>query len=445
MKIHFFGGTDMTCHAYDLPKQTLLSTISSLFERRSLFFSNPDSDFTRVKKISFEQTVLFPIIAGKENTATELIDFFNEGKIPFPSAMIQRRNQIKPEAFITLFREFIGRIPISETFRGYQLACFDGTRTNLPYNPSDKDTYIQAIADRKGINQMHLNSLYDPMNDIFLDVELQGIRQVDEKAALCTVLDRQVLVGQKYRRIYLADRGFASFNILAHAIHNDQLFLIRIPVSFATSICLGHEDWLDMTSFDKELHVHVGRRKTKKNMELENYHCINKRRHYDFIEPGSDKIDSLKLRILKFPISDDSYEYIVTNLPMYGFSESTVKELYGLRWNEEVAFRHLKYAGNLVHIHSLKKEHLLQEIYGKLTLYNFSAFLAATIGRIRKKTDKYIYVLNHTQAQKICIRFLRGEIKDPVELICRYLIPVRLGRKFERNLRRQSADTLNYR
>ena len=152
----------MTCPAYDLPKQTLLSTISSLYERRSLFFSNPDSDFTRVKKISFDQTILFPIIAGKENTATELIDFFNEGKIPFPSAMIQRRNQIKPEAFITLFREFIGRIPISETFRGYQLACFDGTRTNLPYNPSDKDTYIQAIADRKGINQMHLNCLYDP-------------------------------------------------------------------------------------------------------------------------------------------------------------------------------------------------------------------------------------------------------------------------------------------
>jgi hypothetical protein len=291
---------------------------------------------------------------------------------------------------------------------------------------------------------MHLNCLYDPLNDIFLDMEPQGIHQMDEKAALCTVLDRQK-EDLTYRRIYIADRGFASFNILAHAIHNDQLFLIRIPVSFAKSICLGHEDWLDMTSFDKELHVRVGRRKTKKNLELENYHCINRRRRYDFIEPGSDEIDSLKLRILKFPISDDSYEYIVTNLPMYGFSETTVKELYGLRWNEEVAFRHLKYAGNLVHIHSLKKEHLLQEIYGKLTLYNFSAFLAATIGRIRKKTDEYTYVLNHTQAQKICIRFLRGEIKYPVELICRYLIPVRLGRKFERNLRRQSADTLNYR
>ena len=53
--------------------------------------------------------------------------------------------------------------------------------------------------------------------------------------------------------------------------------------------------------------------------------------------------------------AEDSYEYIVTNLPAYAFSLSTIKNLYNLRWNEETAFRHLKYAGNMVHIHSLKK------------------------------------------------------------------------------------------
>ena len=62
--------------------------------------------------------------------------------------------------------------------------------------------------------------------------------------------------------------------------------------------------------------------------------------------------DTLKLRVLKFPISKDSYEYIVTNLPAYAFSMPTIKSLYNLRWNKETAFRHLKYAGNMVHIHS---------------------------------------------------------------------------------------------
>ena len=123
----------------------------------------------------------------------------------------------------------------------------------------------------------------------------------------------------------------------------------------------------------------------------------------------------------------------------------TIKKLYHLRWNHEVAYRHLKYAGNMVHIHSLKRNFLFQEIYAKLTMYNFSSFVAASIGDIKKETEKYTYVLNHTQVQKNCIRFLRGRIKDVANMICRYMVPVRPGRKFKRNLRRQSADTLTYR
>ena len=39
----------------------------------------------------------------------------------------------------------------------------------------------------------------------------------------------------------------------------------------------------------------------------------------------------------------------------------------------------------------------------------------------------------------------KGTIKDIKSLITRYLVPVRPGRTFGRNLRRQSADTLAYR
>ena len=426
-------------------RQLLFSSIDHLLSHREEFLRNPQSDFTRARKISFVHAILFPMLLGHENLATELMDFFVEDKLPLPSAMVQRRSLIRPEAFQELLFHFTEQIPVLKTFHGYQLVSCDGSRLNLPYNTSDPDTFIQCIEGRKGINQMHLNCLYDPLNDIFLDAELQGIHQMDEKGAFCTVLNRQKRNGLNRRQIYLADRGFASYNIFATAIHNGQLFLVRVPESFAEGLCAGHKEWLDMQSFDKEVCVHIGRRKTKKNRALENFRFIDRRRRYDFIKPGSDEVNLLQLRILKFPIAEDSYEYIVTNLPGYGFSESTVRELYSLRWNEEVAFRHLKYAGNLVHIHSLKKEHLIQEIYGKLTLYNFTAFMASVIGKERKRTDKYVYVLNRTQAQKICIRFLKGKLKDPVEQICRYLVPVRPGRKFDRNLRRQSADTLNYR
>lgn len=429
----------------DIVRQRLLSTINSLFERRDVFLMNPQSDFTRIKKISFQQTILFPMLAGSEDIDDELMDFFYEENLPLASAMIQRRNQIKSVAFQELFYHFSKSIPVLNTFRSYQLAVVDGSRLNLPYNPRNPDTFIQCIKGRKGINQMHMNALYDPLNDYFLDVELQYIHQMNEKGAFCKFLDKNRDADSSRKRIYLADRGYASYNIFAHAIHNNQLFLIRVPETFAEKMCPNSYGWLEEQYEDEEVTVSIGRRYTTKNKQLENYHCIPSDGHYDFIEAKADGVDLLRLRVLKFPIGNDSFEYIVTNLPKYAFSLQTIKDLYHIRWGCETAFRHLKYAGNMVHIHSLKQDHLLQEIFGKLTLYNFSSFMASAIDGTTKKTDRYVYVIDHSKMQKIIIRYLKGFVKDVEGLIIRYLVPIRPDRVFQRNIRRQSADTLNYR
>ena len=425
-------------------RDILLASISSLLDRKEEFFSCPDKDFSRVKKISFVQTMLFPMVASTGNVPTELLDFFDEDKLPSPSAMSQRRSQIKPNAYRKLFFLFTNSFRALRKFHGYRIGACDGSRLNLPYNPSDEDTFLQCISGRKGINQLHLNALYDPLNDIFLDIELQTVKTMDEKAAFCHFLSHQRSSDEKM--IFIADRGYASYNNFAHAIHNGQMFLIRLPESFALSMSPSNDHWLDKGIEDKEIIVNIGRRNTMKNRMLENYHCIPANGHYDFIEAGSDQTDILKLRILKFPISDGSYEYIVTNLPCYAFSLSAIKELYHMRWDEETAFRHLKYGASMVCIHSLKKDFLIQEIYAKLTLYNFSSFIKASVEeKAHRKTSAYSYVVNHTLLLKICVRFLRGRLKEIEDLLCRNVIPVRPGRKFTRNLRRQSADTLAYR
>ena len=401
-------------------RESLISSIHTLLTRKKELFSSPDTAFSRTRKITLTQTILFVMTAGSENTDTELLDFFGKETLPTASAMIQRRNQLKPEAFRELFLHFTQKAANLKTFNGYQLIGADGSRVNLPYNPSDPFSHINCIKGRKGINQVHLNTFFDLLNDIFLDAEIQGIREMDEKDAFCRLLGRQKDSGRK--QIFIADRGYASYNVLAHAIHNKQLFLIRVPERFAKSIYKGQKHWLENTTEDENITVHIGRKRTKKNTQLQNYHCLPKNR-----------------------LGEDSYEYIVTNLPKYAFPLQTIKELYNLRWNHEVAYRYLKYAGNMVHIHSLKRDFLFQEIYAKLTLYNFSSFVASAVGDIKKKTKKYTYVLNHSQTQKSCIRFLNGRVEDIADVICRYLVPVRPGRKFKRTLRRQSADTLNYR
>ena len=99
----------------------------------------------------------------------------------------------------------------------------------------------------------------------------------------------------------------------------------------------------------------------------------------------------------------------------------------------------------MVHIHSLKREFLIQEIYAKLTIYNFSSFINLSVEDAERRTEKYLYVKNRTQIQKLCLRFIKGKIEDIKTLILKYLVPVRPGRKFERKLQRQAADSLNYR
>lgn len=139
------------------------------------------------------------------------------------------------------------------------------------------------------------------------------------------------------------------------------------------------------------------------------------------------------------------YEYIATNLPADTFPLTVIKELYNLRWNEETAFRHLKYAGSMVHIHSIKPDFLIQEIYGKLTLYNFSSSIAKAITQKEPSNTAHKYSFNHTQMQKFVRLYLMEKVKDLEMLINRFLVPVRPGRKFKRILRRQSAEPLTYR
>ena len=119
-------------------KQLLLSEINSLLDQRDAFLVNPKSDFTRTKKLSFEQTILFPMIAASGDIANELLDYIGEENLPLPSAMVQRRNQVKPEAFIELFKRFTSNVQLPKTFNGYQLVACDGTRINVPDNLSDE-------------------------------------------------------------------------------------------------------------------------------------------------------------------------------------------------------------------------------------------------------------------------------------------------------------------
>ena len=148
-------------------------------------------------------------------------------------------------------------------------------------------------------------------------------------------------------------------------------------------------------------------------------------------------------------INDDIYEYLITNLDNKDFLLNDLKALYHERWGIEISFRELKYTLGMTHFHSQKVEHIKQEIYAKLILYNFCKIITLNVVITQDNDKKYIYKVNFNNASHICIRFYRyfGDMHPPdVEaLIAKYISPIREKRKFARKMKSQSFVSFFYR
>ena len=130
---------------------------------------------------------------------------------------------------------------------------------------------------------------------------------------------------------------------------------------------------------------------------------------------------------VRIEISDGKYEVIATNLNRKEFPPKKLKEIYALRWGIETSFRHLKYALTLNNFHSKKEECILQEIFAKLTMYNFIQTIASQI-IVSKKDRKYTYQINFSIAVHTCRNLLLGcyTPKDVEAVIQRHILPIRI-------------------
>ncbi|WVK71619.1 transposase [Roseburia sp. 499] len=62
----------------------------------------------------------------------------------------------------------------------------------------------------------------------------------------------------------------------------------------------------------------------------------------------------LLFRIVRFQISEDTYETVLTNLDKEQYSAEKLKQLYASRWGIETSFRDLKYTIGMLNLHSKK-------------------------------------------------------------------------------------------
>jgi hypothetical protein len=281
---------------------------------------------------------------------------------------------------------------------------------------------------------MHLNAFYDLQKHTYTDAVIQQVHFKDEFHAFRDMVDRYEPPWGS-TGVFIGDRGYCSYNNMAHVINRRQFFLFRTKDIHSKGL-VGKFDFPDQESFDICADVTLTRNNSKKMPPVKGYRrFIDKATSFDFIEYGSTDTYELSFRVVRFALSDSSYECIVTNLPADEFPPERLKELYSARWGIESSFRKLKYTIGLSNFHACKPEYIKQEIWAKLIACNITETLINhTV--LTCKEPKHEYKVNFSVAAHICRVFLRPATrKDPIDvmsLLQRELIPVRNERRYQR-------------
>ena len=431
-------------------KTALFDAIQALTDYKWLFSSRPGRDNTRNRKFPF-QNMISSVLAFKAGTLNhEIMDFYGlDPSIGSASAFIQRRAQILPEAFETLLHLFTSKVDAGKLFRGFRLLAVDGSDLQIAANPDDPDSFFPGTDDQKSYNLLHINAMYDLLQNIYVDAIVQKRRNADESGALIDMVDRSDILNA----LLLADRGYESYNNLAHIQENGWSFLIRIKdntTGIASGLSLPDSD-----IYDIPFHLELTRKQTNAVKGLlkdrNHYKYITSSHRFDYLPQKTRKHDptvfyDLHFRVVRFPISDSMCETIITNLDETLFPLCEIKKLYAMRWGIETSFRQLKHTLGLLHLHAKKVEFIHQEIFAKLTMYNFCELITQSVV-IHQGKRKHNYKVNYSDSAHICLEFFLGKILPPnVEaLLMKFISPIRPGRSDIRKKTPKPAVSFTYR
>lgn len=431
---------------YERIKGKLLSIIKEMAASPGLFVKAPGRDFTRKRKLSFEMMLRLLLGMGGGSLQAELLEHSGYAlDTATSSAFIQQRDKLLPFALEFILHEFTLSFSNMRRHRGYRLLAVDGSDFHTPTNAREPDNFFQSHPGKKGYNLFHLNALYDLGNRVYVDALIQNRREANENRALTAMVDRTQITGPV---IVIADRGYESYNNLAHIERKGWNYLVRIKDVNCNGILSGIHP-----PQTPEYDIHIQKILTRKQTnhvkaQPEVFRFLPNTSKFDFLDPNENKFYPMTLRIVRFKIPGTAYETVVTNLDSNQFSPDEIKNLYAMRWGIETSFRELKYAVGLSAFHSKKMEYIVQEVFARLIMYNFSEWIASHV-IVRQKEDCRTCQINFTLALRICRHFFRccDDLHPPnVEaLIAKYLLPVRPDRRFPRNVRFRQAVSFLYR
>lgn len=438
----------------------LLNIISDMKQHPDGFVMNPGRDFTRNRLLPFEDTILLTMNMQTSSLDGEIANFWlvrhpNDGHAsnplycPTKSAFVHRRSKLTDKVFPEILHRFNQAVPVSSKVKGYHCIAIDGTDQNIPKDASDDSTFISYNSGKGGYHQLHINVMYHLGDNRYLDAIVQPRSAINEKDAAVSMIRCNPM---KDKCLYIMDRGYDAFYVMADILDMNQSFLIRIreadrpksPFAFLTDP--------EAKSLDILTEFYITRsRKSLPNIPRNQIKYVPANRRFDLIPPDDKRtVYRLPVRFIKITLDNGSAEYLVTNLPVSKFSLNDFKELYHRRWIIETSFLFLKYGIALDHPHSIRRRFQIQEIFACLILFNFISMIIACADP-PKASSKYKYQINRSNAIRLGRRFLIIALASPVsdlavlDMVSRNPVPVREDKDRPRVMRSQRLKSLQNR
>ena len=264
-------------------KNKLSSLIHEMATAPWLFSKNPEVDFSRNRKLDFVSTIQF--LLSMESGSLKKNCWIISSSLSIPRLLQRSVNRETNYFWRHSSFCFMNLILVSHSkkkkYKDYQLLACDGSDLNIARNPNDAGTYFQSQPTDRGFNQIHLNALFDLCEKRYIDLVIQPARLENESLAMTQMIDRYK--GEK-KTIFIADRGYETYNIFAHVQEKGMYYLIRVKDGGGGSMT-GSFDLPDENEFDHDMQLILTRKQTKDvTAKPQKFKFIAKSSPFDYLD-----------------------------------------------------------------------------------------------------------------------------------------------------------------
>lgn len=402
-----------------------------------------EKDFSRKRKLTPKDLILYTFNNRGKTTKMELYDFIQEYNIEEVStpALLKQWEKLNENIFKDLTKEslvrFYKEFPQEvKTYKGYIIGAIDGSDCEVPNTKETRERYKSINSkNEERVARIKLSNCYDVINGYVLDTEIAEYKHWEVDLAMKHIESTNYIT-KYFSIIYVMGRGYFSLATMYHLMKDDTKFLIRLNKKY-----LKPEQNSMETSDEKiEIKYQYDRIRNYKDKDEE---------FYNYYESGN----TIRVRMVNVELPTGEIETIVTNIEKGKLLSEDISKIYQLRWGIETSYHELKESMQVTNISSSKDTIIKQEIYSQMTMYNIVRSIANDLNtQINQEGFKHPMKVNFNMAVGFTKRFLikilieenekkRQELSNVLfNHILKNLIPIRKGRSYIRKGNRKLTN-----